>query len=324
MRFDPGRDLQQVVALLQEGFKDELEEHDRRWLAELTAMSGSTRALSFMLRLVPSATDSFSGFVRYSGGRLVGNVTLLRHPGETWVIANVVTAPDHRRRGVGRELVLLAIDEAARRRAQRVVLQVREGNDAAVSLYADLGFEHNGATHTLSVRSARLISDPSRSPDVNAPMRLSDWRSSDDGAVRRLLARAGILDAAGPIGLVRRELNRRGLRHRLDDWLKMKRTVRVLISDGHDLRAAAVAHVTERDAAHRVDFVLDPAHRGVAALAIVDAIAERLRDEPDRAIDALVEADQPELKERLETIGFTRTRTLQRMVLDRVGLTGAR
>ncbi len=317
MRFDPGRDLQAVVALLKEGFKDELEENDRRWLAELTAMSGGAKALGFLLRVVPSASDSFSGFVRYSDGRLIGNVTLLKHPGETWVIANVVTAPDHRRRGVGRELLQHAIEEADRRGAHRVVLQVRSGNVAAISLYDEFGFKHSGATHTLSIRAARMASDRGQKGARNRPLRPVDWSRSDDGAVRRLLARAGQLDAPGPIGLVRRELNRRGVRHRLDDWLKMRRIVRVLISDGQDLRAAAVAHITERDATHRVDFVLDPSRRIEAAGEVVNAIVDRLRNEPERSIDALVEADQTELGDRLEAIGFTRTRTLERMVLDR-------
>ena len=317
MRFDPGRDLGAVVALLLEGFKGELEAHDRRWLAELTAMSGGARALGFLMRIVPAASDSFSGFVRYADGRLVGNVTLLRQPGETWVIANVVTAPDLRRRGIGRELVRLAIDEAARRGARRVVLQVRRENAMAIALYADLGFVRHGATHTLNIRAVRLASGRGHGLVPGSSSRAAVWRRADDPAVRRLLARSGGLDAPGPVGLVRGELNRRGLRHRLDDWLKMRRSLRVLVAGGAEVRAAAVAHITERDVPHRVEFVLDPVRGDDVAGAVVGAILDRLRDAPERPIDALVDADQSDLEQRLVEVGFSRSRTLERMVLDR-------
>ena len=316
-RFDPGRDLRAVVELLQVGFQDELEAHDRRWLAELTALSGSSRALGLLFRFVPSASDSFTGFVQYADGRLIGNVTLLRHPGDAWVIANVVTAPDFRRRGIGRELVRLAIEEADRRGAHSAVLQVRRQNSAAIALYQTLGFEHRGATHTLSLQSPRLLPRP-RSIRMPPPgLRSSMWRRSDDEAVRRLLSRAGVLDAPGPISMVQRELTRRGLRIRLDDWLKMRRVERTLVIEGLDVRAAGVAHVSERDVPHRVEFVIDPEATGRVEGVLVDAIIAKLRSAPERAIDALVQSDQPVLKERLESAGFRRGRTLERMILER-------
>lgn len=319
MRFDPPRDLEAVVALLQEGFGDELEEHDRRWLAELTAMSAGTRAIGLFLRFLPAAADSFSGFVHYADGRLVGNVTLLRRPDGAWIIANVVTAPEARRRGIGRELMRMAIAEADRRGARTVVLQVRSSNAPAIALYRDLGFERTGATHTLSLRSVRLAAGTTARADLRPPMRAIAWRRSEDSAVHRLVARSGGAEPSSHLGLVRRELNRHRWRHRIDDWLKMRRSVRVLIGDGLDARAAAVATITDGDSAHRVEFVLDPAQRAAAAAAVVTELLRALRAEPDRPIDALVESDQPELVARLQAEGFAHVKTLDRMVLRRGG-----
>lgn len=45
-----------------------------------------------------------------------------------------------RRRGVGRALTCAALHEAAQRGAQRAFLQVEESNDAAIEMYANLGF----------------------------------------------------------------------------------------------------------------------------------------------------------------------------------------
>lgn len=56
-------------------------------------------------------------------------------------LGNLAVAEEHRRRGLGRRLVLTAL-EAARRSGSgtHLVLEVRESNEAAIRLYRDLGF----------------------------------------------------------------------------------------------------------------------------------------------------------------------------------------
>ncbi len=51
---------------------------------------------------------------------------------------------DHRRRGVGRELVRRAEVAGARCRARYASLEVRAGNDAALAFYRALGYAHVG------------------------------------------------------------------------------------------------------------------------------------------------------------------------------------
>ncbi|MGK2876298.1 MAG: ribosomal protein S18-alanine N-acetyltransferase [Nocardioides sp.] len=48
--------------------------------------------------------------------------------------------PDHRRQGLGRRLLHAVIDLARQRGADRMLLEVRESNPAAFSLYLDTGF----------------------------------------------------------------------------------------------------------------------------------------------------------------------------------------
>ncbi|MGL4313512.1 MAG: GNAT family N-acetyltransferase [Sphingomonas sp.] len=55
----------------------------------------------------------------------------------------LATAPDHRRRGVGRALVNAVISGAREQGATRVHLEVRSGNDA-VKLYTETGFAKVG------------------------------------------------------------------------------------------------------------------------------------------------------------------------------------
>jgi [ribosomal protein S18]-alanine N-acetyltransferase len=55
-------------------------------------------------------------------------------------ILNLATAPDSRRKGVARKLVLASVKRASEKGAQRAFLEVRASNLAADRLYSGLGF----------------------------------------------------------------------------------------------------------------------------------------------------------------------------------------
>ena len=67
-----------------------------------------------------------------------------------WVIAgeghlaNLATAPAERRRGLARLLVQGALDDARRRLAEFMLLEVRASNFAAIRLYEEFGFGETG------------------------------------------------------------------------------------------------------------------------------------------------------------------------------------
>lgn len=56
-------------------------------------------------------------------------------------IATLGVHPDYRRRGLARDLLRHALDEAAREGATHAMLEVRAGNRAAQKLYEQFGFE---------------------------------------------------------------------------------------------------------------------------------------------------------------------------------------
>lgn len=56
-------------------------------------------------------------------------------------IQTVTVAPRARRQGLGRKLVLALLQEARRRGAEELFLEVRFENENAIALYASLGFE---------------------------------------------------------------------------------------------------------------------------------------------------------------------------------------
>lgn len=59
-------------------------------------------------------------------------------------VQNLGVHPSHRRRGLGRRLVSIAMAEALFRGARVALLEVRRSNDPARRLYSELGFEPCG------------------------------------------------------------------------------------------------------------------------------------------------------------------------------------
>lgn len=56
------------------------------------------------------------------------------------VVTSLLVEPEFQGRGVGRALLIFGVDRLLELGAERVVLQVRVGNDSAISLYEGLGF----------------------------------------------------------------------------------------------------------------------------------------------------------------------------------------
>lgn len=59
-------------------------------------------------------------------------------------IATIATHPDFRRRGIGENLLLMALQEAQEEGARRAFLEVRTGNTVAQALYKKYGFIVDG------------------------------------------------------------------------------------------------------------------------------------------------------------------------------------
>lgn len=56
-------------------------------------------------------------------------------------IATVAVHPDYRGRGIGREIIVIALRESSRKGAKKATLEVRAGNEIARQLYESLGFQ---------------------------------------------------------------------------------------------------------------------------------------------------------------------------------------
>ena len=80
-------------------------------------------------------------------GKIVGRLSLARdqHPASAHVAdLGLLVAREHRRRGVGRELLEQAVEWAREQGVRKLELHVFPYNEAAIALYEQFGFEREG------------------------------------------------------------------------------------------------------------------------------------------------------------------------------------
>lgn len=313
MRFEAPRDLRAVIALLELGFGEDLDPRDRRWLRDLDSLAVTGRVGGFLLRWIPGPDQAFTGFVWYEDGRLVGNASLMRQPSGTWVIANVVTHPRYRRRGVGRQLMEAAVAAAGRAGARQVQLQVRSGNEAAKRLYRSLGFRDTGSHGTWSLRSpraARTLAAPALEG-----WELQEWRRGAAREIEELLSRADAGRSSDAHGLVRRASQTRRPSLVLEDWLHAREHVRLALRRDGRPRALAVARTVGYGGPHELAFVVDPAVRGQVEGPLVSSLLRRIREAAELEVQVRLPSSEARLAAALGGAGFQLQRSLDRMVL---------
>jgi ribosomal-protein-alanine N-acetyltransferase len=103
---------------------------------QLRAETDGTRGrLTVLLRGAEDRGGPSRGIVAYC---------MLRVVADEAQIHNLAVAPAHRRLGLGRRILRLALSLAARRGARTAHLEVRQSNRAAIQLYRGLGFRTTG------------------------------------------------------------------------------------------------------------------------------------------------------------------------------------
>jgi ribosomal protein S18 acetylase RimI-like enzyme len=116
---------------------------ERRYLSFLEAPPfESTRA--FILDMIE---QGYPQWVALSGGEVIGWCDVTPKPRPIYAHSGVLgmgLLPPFRRQGIGKRLMLQALDAARAFGLQRVELTVRENNKNAIALYKNVGFEIEG------------------------------------------------------------------------------------------------------------------------------------------------------------------------------------
>ena len=137
------RDLSAVADLIEICFRETLDSSGRSHLSEMRRHARDRVFLRWAPRMVDVVSLPLSGFVWEIDGKVVGNASLIpfhERGRRLYLIANVATHPDFRRRGIGRILTEMAMARAREKGANAIWLHVRDDNPGAIKIYQNLGF----------------------------------------------------------------------------------------------------------------------------------------------------------------------------------------
>lgn len=149
------RDLPRVADLIELCFATNMDSEGQTYVRQMRRAGQDGSFMRWASNAIESASLPLSGFVWEQDERIIGNASLVpfRHKGgRVFLIANVATHPDHRRRGIARILTEQVMKQARQRGADEVWLHVREDNPGAVRMYSDLGFVERARRITWRVR----------------------------------------------------------------------------------------------------------------------------------------------------------------------------
>jgi ribosomal protein S18 acetylase RimI-like enzyme len=137
------RDLSPVADLIELCFHNTMDAEGRQYVQEMRRSANDGSFLSWASRAADSVSLPLSGYVWDDGGKIVGNVSLIpfnKQGRRIYLIANVATHPNYRRRGIARLLTETAMQHAREKKAFSIWLHVRDDNPGAIKLYGILGF----------------------------------------------------------------------------------------------------------------------------------------------------------------------------------------
>jgi len=138
------RDLTVVADLIELCFSNTMDNDGQRYLSDMRRASRDEGIMRWANHLAETTSLPLTGYVWEENNKIIGNASLIpfRDQGKrVYLIANVATHPDFRRRGIARVLTQRAVNHARKKNASAVWLHVRDDNPGAVKLYADLGFQ---------------------------------------------------------------------------------------------------------------------------------------------------------------------------------------
>jgi ribosomal protein S18 acetylase RimI-like enzyme len=301
------RDLPQVALLLEEAFRDDLGAmHMWARVPLLRNLGAVLAATAFM----PVPTESLRGFVYEEHGHIVGNVTLTLDDSRTgrWMISNVAVAEKYRRRGLARQMMQAAIDEARAHNARWLILNVRPWNTAALRLYETLGFQVADTEMQYIRTHARAFN--------TAPLPVRRLRDNEYRAAYQLAQ-----DSLGDLLRTFRPPLQSDFAVRLEDRLA-ERMLDLFIFQATErwgyfpegkLTALITLHAQKLGTPHKMDIRVLPHARGSMEAGLVAAALARLAQFPERDIQTRALTGHTELVNALADAGFVPTRGLTLM-----------
>lgn len=182
------RDLSPVADLIELCFASTMDHDGQRYVDDMRRASGNRDRLArWATHMAETTSLPLTGYVWDENHQIIGNASLIpfRDQGRRiYLIANVATHPDHRRRGIARLLTQRAVEHARTRNAAEIWLHVRDDNPGAVKLYEDLGFREAARRTNWAAQAAANLPKPGTAVEI-VPRHARFWPRQQDW-LRRL------------------------------------------------------------------------------------------------------------------------------------------
>lgn len=311
--FDIRRDLLPLANLIELAFQSELDLTANPIVTEMRELARSGPLLWIFNASFRLLAPFLAGYVWMVDGQLVGNVSLTRESTQPaiWSISNVAVHPDFRRRGIARQLMQAALQEARQKGAHWVILEVQTDNAPARQLYLGLGFQTYDTVAELS-----LPIDKQAEPWLTPTLRLRERRPQDWQSICHLLrvATPEAVQEIRPIPCSHyRPTIRRSLERWLDALLYLRQTKDWLLEENGQAVALLQATGQYTKAAHRLQISVHPNRRGTIEEELLASGLHWLNRFPEREVVSTVSASHPEALQAFQKRGFRALRILDQM-----------
>ena len=142
--FDITQDFSAMINLVETAFAGELERWGSNFREQMEMAQQMVPVLKILSRISKTYQHTFDGFVWEEDQEIVSLVIIQKMGLDKtrWLIGNVATHPDHRRKCLAQKLVLRAIEHAKSHGAEICTLEVHANAEPAYNLYRSLGFIH--------------------------------------------------------------------------------------------------------------------------------------------------------------------------------------
>ena len=138
------RDLPVVADLIELCFSSTMDNDGQRYVNDMRRAGRDDGFLRWANQIAETSSLPLTEYVWEENHKIIGNASLIpfRDRGKRiYLIANVATHPDYRRRGIARVLTRRAMEHARKKNTTAIWLHVRDDNPGAIKLYQDLGFQ---------------------------------------------------------------------------------------------------------------------------------------------------------------------------------------
>jgi ribosomal protein S18 acetylase RimI-like enzyme len=307
--FVASRDLSQVALLLESAFREDLGMlHLWSRVPVLREMGALLWAASF----APVMSDALLGFVWEEEGHIIGNVTLTPDDARRgyWMISNVAVEEKYRRHGIARQMMDATLDDAKRRGAKWLILNVRPHNVGAIKLYDELGFDAIDTEMSYTRNDAR---------ELDGALPLRPLRANERSAALEL-ARRGMSPTLRMFRPVRASDFAINFEDRLTenvvDFFAAQRTERYGYFETGALRATVTLRAQKVGTPHALDVRVAPEARGRVEDGVLAYALTRLAGFPRRRVTARALTSHKELVEALTRAKFVPLRGLMLMAKE--------